>query len=74
MERTIRVTGKGKISVKPDTIRLHISLEETFREYDETMEHSTASVELLKDLIERLGYDRKDLKTLYFHIDTEDER
>ncbi len=73
MERTIRVTGKGKISVKPDTIRLHISLEETFREYDETMEHSTASVELLKDLIERLGYDRKDLKTLYFHIDTEYE-
>ena len=44
MNRTIRVTGKGKISVKPDTIRLHISLENTFREYEDTLKHSTDSV------------------------------
>ena len=28
MERTIKVTGKGKISVKPDTIRLIMTIED----------------------------------------------
>lgn len=73
MERTIKVTGKGKISVKPDTIRLRISMEGKYREYDETLRKSSDSVELLKDLIVNLGYNRKDLKTLYFNIDTEYE-
>lgn len=73
MERAIRVTGKGKISVKPDTIRLRISLEDTFREYDDALKHSADSVELLKDIFAGLGYDRKALKTVYFNINTEYE-
>ena len=40
MERTIRVTGKGETSVKSDTIRLRISLEDRFREYDDALRHS----------------------------------
>ena len=73
MERTIRVTGKGKISVKPDTIRLRLSVEGIYPEYDETLRKSAEVVELLKDLVEQLGYERKELKTLYFNIDTEYE-
>lgn len=73
MERTIRVTGKGNIPVKPDTIRLRISLEDIFREYDDALRHSADSVELLKDMFASLGYDRKALKTLYFNINTEYE-
>ena len=30
MERTIRVTGKGKLSVKSDMIRLRINIEGTY--------------------------------------------
>ena len=63
MERTIRVTGKGKISVKPDTIRLRLSVEGIYPEYDETLRKSAEVVELLKDLVEQLGYERKELKT-----------
>lgn len=33
MERTIRVTGKGKLSVKPDMIRLRINIEGMYEEY-----------------------------------------
>ena len=73
MERTIRVTGKGKISVKPDTIRLRISMEDTFREYDDALRHSTDSAELLKGMFEGLGYDRKAIKTVLFNINTEYE-
>ena len=37
------------------------------------MRKSSDCVEILKDLIEKLGYERKELKTLYFNIDTEYE-
>ena len=51
MERTIRVTGKGKLSVKPDMIRLRINIEGTYEEYDETLRRSSDCVGILKDLI-----------------------
>lgn len=73
MERTIRVTGKGKLSVKPDTIRLRINMEGIYPEYDVTLQKSSEVVELLKDFVEKQGYERKELKTLYFNIDTEYE-
>ena len=40
MQRTIRVKGKGKISVKPDRIRLDIIANEVCKEYDEVIEKS----------------------------------
>ena len=73
MERTIRVTGKGKVSVKPDLIRLHINMEEVNKDYESTLHHSTEATELLKDLIEKLGIKRKELKTIFFNVDTEYE-
>lgn len=39
MEKTIRVKGKGKISVKPDTIKITIKAEGLCWNYDETIEH-----------------------------------
>ena len=51
MERTIRVTGKGKLSVKSDMIRLRINIEGTYEEYDETLRRSSDCVGILKDLI-----------------------
>ena len=73
MERTIRVTGKGQISVKPDMIRLMLTLEDKRENYEETLEQSTVQVEMLKDCFEKLGFERTDLKTLNFNVDTEYE-
>lgn len=73
MERTIRVTGKGKISVKPDMIRLLLDLEDMYEEYERTLRQSAKQVEILKDCFETLGFRRSDLKTLSFNIDTENE-
>ncbi len=70
MERTIRVTGKGNISVKPDMIRLILDLEDHREYYEETLRLSAEQVEILKDCFEKLGFKRKDLKTLSFNIDT----
>ena len=37
MMRTIKVTGKGKIAVKPDMIRLYVNKEELCHEYEDTL-------------------------------------
>ncbi len=73
MERTIRVTGKGKISVKPDTIRLLIELEGGAKDYDETMRMSTEQTEIVKECFEKLEFQRSDVKTMSFNIDTDYE-
>ena len=68
MERTIRVTGKGKISVKPDTIRLLIELEGGAKDYDETMRMSTEQTEIVKECFEKLEFQRSDVKTMSFNF------
>lgn len=73
MEKIIKVTGKGKISVKPDMIRLMLHLEDMRETYEETLEQSAVQVEMLRDCFERLGFNRTDLKTINFNVDTEYE-
>ena len=73
MERTIRVKGKGKISVKPDTIKITIKAEGLCWNYDETIEQSTQDTRILRDALKNAGLDPKDLKTTYFSIDSKYE-
>lgn len=74
MERIIRVTGKGRISIKPDRIRLLLKIEGNRKTYEETLQRSTEYMEYLKDVFEKLGFEKKDLKTLSFNIDVKYER
>lgn len=71
--RTIRVTGKGQIKVKPDMTRITLSLEGHCAEYGETLRRSSEDTEKLKDLLVSFGFERSDLKTLNFSVDTEYE-
>ena len=71
--RTIRVTGKGQIKVKPDMTRITLSLEGLYPEYGETLRRSSEDTELLKNLLAGFGFERSDLKTLNFSVDTEYE-
>ncbi|MBQ9768440.1 MAG: SIMPL domain-containing protein [Lachnospiraceae bacterium] len=73
MEKTMKVTGKGKLSVKPDLIRLLLDVQKVCETYEEALRESTAQTEHLKDSLEGLGFARTDLKTLRFHVDTEYE-
>lgn len=68
--RTIRVTGKGQLRVHPDTTRITISLEGMGWEYGETLEKSSADTEKMKDLLVPFGFERTDLKTLRFDVET----
>jgi len=72
--KTIRVTGKGQIKVKPDKTRITMSLEGTYPDYGEALRRSSEDTEQLKDLLTNFGFERTDLKTLSFSVDTEYER
>ena len=71
--RTIRVTGKGRTLVRPDMMRLSITLEGTHKDYGEALKRSSTDTETLKNLVESLGFEKTDLKTTSFDIDTEYE-
>ena len=71
--RTIRVTGKGNLKVKPDTTRLMITLNGVYPEYAETINRSTADTEALRELLVEVGFKSSAMKTLSFDVDTEFE-
>lgn len=71
--RTIRVTGKGSVSVKLDTTSLRITFEGVYKDYEETVRQSAEKTKLLREAIEKSGLPGEDLKTKDFSIDSEYE-
>lgn len=71
--RTIRVTGKGQIRLRPDTTRLTMTLSGLHREYADTLRRSAEDTETLRDVLSGFGFERSDLKTLSFGVDPEYE-
>ena len=71
--RTIRVTGKGNLKVRPDTTRLTITLNGVSPEYSEAINRSTAETEALRELLVKVGFKSTAMKTLSFDVDTEYE-
>jgi len=73
MERTIKVTGKGKLMVKPDTIRLVFNLNDTRKTYEETLAESSKQTGIFKELFVKLGFEADALKTVSFNVNTKYE-
>ncbi len=71
--RTIRVTGSGSVSVKPDTTSLRISFEGTYIDYEETVKQSAEKTKILREAIEKSGLHGEALKTKDFSIESEYE-
>lgn len=71
--RTITVTGKGMIKIKPDTTRLIITLEGTNAEYGKALEQAASDTNQLKDMLAEFGFERDELKTINFNAEAEFE-
>lgn len=71
--RTIRITGKGKIKVRPDMTRITMTLTGIYPEYSEALRHSSQDTDCIKEILAGFGFERPDLKTLSFNVDTEYE-
>lgn len=72
--RTIRVTGKGQLNVKPDTTVITIELRGADKQYHQTLTKSSYESESLKRMLVDLGFKKEDIKTSRFNIDTKEER
>ena len=59
------------LRVKPDVMRITLSLEGTDMEYGKALEQSARDTEKLKELMAGFGLERSSLKTLRFDVDTE---
>ena len=72
-ESTIRVTGKGMLRLKPDVTRITITLTGCYKEYAESLQHSSEDTESLAAVLAKMDFAREDLKTLSFSVQTKTE-
>ena len=68
--RTIRVTGTGMLRLRPDMTRITITLTGCYPDYAEALRRSSEDTEVLKEVLEPMGFGREDIKTLSFSVDT----
>lgn len=73
MEKTIRVTGRGRLAIKPDQVLLKLSLTNVSSTYEQAIYSSSEDANELKDILESMGFDKDELKTSYYNIDSEYE-
>ena len=71
--KTIRVTGRGMIRLRPDTTRVTVTLEGVEPEYAATLKRSAADSAKILDALKPIGFVSEDLRTLSFNVQTEYE-
>ena len=70
MNRVITVKGVGTASVKPNYITLSMTVESVHKNYDEAMQNAAKRIEKLHEASVLSGYEKSDLKTINFAVDT----
>ena len=68
MDKIIRVTGEGVVSVPPDTICVSLSIRELDSSYSKSLEAVDKKVTLLKESLAKVGVDEKNVVTQDFRI------
>ncbi|MBR0085171.1 MAG: SIMPL domain-containing protein [Lachnospiraceae bacterium] len=70
---TIKVTGRGRMSLRPDTVVIDMSLTRSEKEYEAAVKKSTEQTKEVRKAFEELGFKKEDVKTGHFSIDPEYE-
>lgn len=71
--RTITIKGIGKISKSPDAIVITMSLRSFNKDYSLAIDKSTANIEEINDLFQKLGFEKNSIKTTNFNVNTKYE-
>jgi uncharacterized protein YggE len=71
--KTIRVTGRGLIRLKPDTTRITLTIEGISPDYTMLLQSSASDTARFRGALETVGFAREDLKTLQFQVQPEYE-
>ncbi len=67
--REMRVTGRGRLFVKPDRIRIMMNLSDTKKDYDRALKASSEMSTKLQKVFAGCGFSEEDLKTTHFSVD-----
>ena len=70
MQRTIKATGRGNMTIAPDTTRIMLAVEKIYVDYETTVKKSAEHTGQLREAIAKAGLDPKDLKTAIFNINS----
>ena len=68
MERTLRVTGTGKISLKPDLTIIRLDFKKVKPTYEETLEASAKDLTIVRNALKSVGVDKNNVKTTDFDV------
>lgn len=68
--RTITVKGVGTASAKPDYIALSMHIEDVSLDYDRALADAAERIEKLQTAAAKAGYQKSDIKTSSFRVDT----
>ncbi|MGI6077430.1 MAG: SIMPL domain-containing protein [Fastidiosipilaceae bacterium] len=71
MTRTIKITGKGSASAAPDSVEIYLYLKAMDMVYDKAFALAKEQTEQLRAVLISIGFDKKDLKTTNFNVNTE---
>ena len=71
--KTLRVTGETSIFVRPDLIIFNLRASKVCKGYEEAVRKSSELTVKIKDLVEKSGFDRKELKTDSLSVEPEYE-
>ena len=71
--KTIRVTGTAQLKLRPDVTVVTMTLQGAEPEYSAALNRASREAETLRDVLERLHFEREELKTLSFHVNAEYE-
>lgn len=68
MNKTIRVTGTGKISVRPDQVNLIISAKGVYEKYSDALKNCSECRDIIFNSIKEYGFVDTDLRTIDFDV------
>lgn len=70
MPRTITVKGIGRVSAKPDTVVVSMSLDSRAMDYDKAMEIASVNIQDITRTLTDAGFEKEDVKTTNFNVET----
>lgn len=70
MKHWIRVTGTGRVSRRPDTVRISMSLADTDKEYEKAAGLSDERALRIRQALSALGFEKEEIKTTSFRVDS----
>lgn len=70
MTRTITVKGIGNVSARPDYVTVTMDIESVWFDYELALRDAASKVEEIQDAAVSVGYEKTDVKTTSFNVDT----